>query len=67
VSGVVEWDDEVKPHEGLRQAVDKALQAYTADCYEGGHSATYVQGQTLVLCIVNSKYNPANFWYIHLV
>ena len=48
--------------EATRAAVDAAVQAYVADHYASGESATYETDSGLVVCISAAKFSPGNFW-----
>ncbi|KAI9353479.1 capping protein muscle Z-line, alpha 2 [Obelidium mucronatum] len=55
-----EVNAEVADH---RAALESSVEAYTQDHYPNGDSAVFAgEGRSLVIVIVNNKFNPSNFW-----
>lgn len=50
-----------------RAGVDTAVQAYIAEHYPAGVSATYGHSGSIVICIVDNKYNPRNYWFVSFI
>ncbi|KAJ3288022.1 hypothetical protein HK104_008365 [Borealophlyctis nickersoniae] len=50
------------PNEPLRAAMEEAGLKYLAEHYPDGVISVFDDGQTLTVAIVDSKYNPNNFW-----
>lgn len=48
--------------EPLRAATEEVVEAYIADHFPNGASAVYSSDGTVVICIVDNKYNPGNYW-----
>jgi len=52
-------DEAIEP---LRAAVEEAIEAYISDHYPNGASAIYGSDGAVIICIVDNKYNPGNYW-----
>lgn len=47
----------------IRASLDEAIQSYVLDHYPNGVSAVYGSQGKLTIAIVDTKYNPGNYWY----
>ncbi|KAJ3074335.1 F-actin-capping protein [Podochytrium sp. JEL0797] len=56
-----EFDADLESH---RLALESAIESYTRDHYPNGDAAVFsIEGtRSLVVAIVNNKFNPSNFW-----
>ncbi|KAJ3412799.1 F-actin-capping protein [Chytridiales sp. JEL 0842] len=61
----VQTHETTSDFEPFREATQSAVEKYIADHYPDGASSTFVASDgRLSICMVNNKYNPANFWQV---